>query len=135
MKLEDLVKDLQQYLSILNIKQMNELDGDALSRLAPKLASMNATLGGYVAQAERDADLADFHYDIAREEAYRDARLDKKTVADADNIKRMAHQEKREQAINLKYNHRVLQLLRKDVENLVDQLRSRLSYLKFRDDL
>lgn len=135
MDLNSLVKELRQYLSLLNVQQMNDLDGDTLSRLAPKLASMNGTLGGYVAQAERDADLAEYHYDLSREKAYKDAREGGATVADADNIKRLAHQDKKEEAIKLRYNHRVLQLLRRDVENLMDHLRSRLSYMKFRDDL
>lgn len=130
MKLETLVKELRDYLDILNVKRVADLDGDAISRLAVKLASYNSTLGQYVAQAEREADLAEMGYEMSREKAYTEARSAGKTIADSDSLKRTAVKDLRENAIKLKYNHRLLQILRSDVGSLIDTLRSRLSYLK-----
>lgn len=135
MNLNELVRELQQYLDILNVKQMNELDGDALSRLAVKLASYNATLGTFVADAERESGIADTAYEMAQIRAYKKLKDEGKSDTAANALRKDLCQEEARNATEMKHNHRVLQLLRSDTSNLIDTLRSRLSYLKFRDDL
>lgn len=130
MKLDDLVKELGDYLDILNIQRISTLDGDALSRLAVKLASYSSTLGQYVAQAEREYGLAELDQDLARERIYKAAREDSRTIADSESLKRSESQTEAQTAIERKYEWRTLAYLRSDVSALIDTLRSRLSYLK-----
>jgi hypothetical protein len=130
MKLDELVTELRQYLGALNVKHMADLDGDQISRLAVKLASLNSTLGTYVAQAERDADQAEMVYELAREKVYTEARKAGKSGMDAESLKRTQAIKEREHWLKLKHNHRVLSLMRRDVQSLVDSLRSRLGWLK-----
>ncbi len=135
--LDEVISKMQEIINHLAENKISQIDdGDYVANLIVKLASYNATLGQYVADLDRDADLAEAHYEMKRETAYRDARLGeddsnkKTTVADADNAKRLESAEEKEVAIQMKHQYRVASILRADAANLIDALRSKLSYMK-----
>lgn len=116
-------------------------DGDYVANLIVKLASYNATLGTFVADLERAADMAEAHADLVKEQKYKEARRDMKfkdttgkekayTQDDADNYKRLESQDEKAAWLEAKYAYRLASILRADVRNLTDALRSKLSYMK-----
>lgn len=103
---------------------------DQLSNIATRLSSYKIYLGEYVAELERAADLAEAKREQVREKAYRDARNDKATQADADNIKRLQGESATQEWIEAKYQYKTVANLWRDIDNLIDTIRSRLSYKK-----
>lgn len=130
MNLDELVKEIRGYIDILNVKKIGEMNGDELSKLVVRLASYNSSLGEFVASSERDADLAEAYYEITREKAYKHARTQDNGVGDAENIKKIASENEKVAYLEAKYQYKVLSILRQDVNNLIDAIRSRLSWLK-----
>lgn len=130
MNLDEVVTELRQYIGIINAKKIGEMSGDDLSKLVVKLASYNSTLGEYVADAERAADYAEASFDLKKEKAYAEARKKDEKVADSDNIKRLESMDEKGAWIEAKYQYKVLAILRADVNNLIDAIRSRLSFIK-----
>lgn len=138
MKLDELIREIHTIMDWLVENKISEIqDGDYISNLIVKLASYNASLGQYVADLDRDSDLAKAHYEITREGVYKEAREEKDeethkktTVADADNRKRLEAADEEQEWIQAKYRFRVASILRADVGGLIDALRSKLSYMK-----
>jgi hypothetical protein len=140
MKLDELIVEIRTIMNWLVENKISELDdGDYISNLIVKLASYNASLGQYVADLDRDSNQAEAHYELNRELAYKSARETlvvttrgekETTVADADNAKRIASESERQEYIQARHRYRVAAILREDVSNLIDALRSKLSYMK-----
>lgn len=141
MQLDDLIKEIRTIMDWLVENKISEVqDGDYISNLIVKLASYNASLGQYVADLDRDSNMAEAHYEMNRELAYKSARetlvttskgTEKETtVADADNAKRIASEDERQEFIQARHRYKVAAILREDVANLIDALRSKLSYMK-----
>lgn len=130
MDLQSLVKEIQELIDIVSVRKISEMSGDDLSKMALKLASYNATLGSFIAEHEREADLKEASHEMIREQAYKVWREKDKTVADADNYKRTQGHESKLEWIEAKYQYRTLSILRADVSNMIDAIRSRLSQLK-----
>jgi len=105
-------------------------DLDQLSNVATRLGAYKVYLGEYLAELERDADLAEAHREQVRERAYRDAREGGKTQADSDNIKRLEGDLATAEWIEAKYQFKTVANLWRDSDRLIDTLRSRLSYKK-----
>lgn len=116
-------------------------DGDYVANLIVKLASYNATLGTFVADLERAADMGEAHFDLVKEQRYKEARRNLKfkdttgkekayTQDDADNFKRLESQDEKGAWLEAKYAYRLASILRADAKNLIDALRSKLSYMK-----
>lgn len=127
---DELVTDLRLSADLFADSSISSMTGDAVSELIVNLAAKRTYLGEYVAYYQRDADLAEAHYEQTREEAYRAAREAGRSGVDADSAKRLAAVEPREAAIKAKYQATLVKNLWNDIDNLIDTLRSRLSYLK-----
>lgn len=139
--LDELVKEIRD---ILNYYQDNKISreqsGDNLANQMVKLASLNASLGEHVADLEREADIADAHYEWTKESRYKELRnqveVDDKgkkitiAIGDAEHRAKADAKEDRDLAIEAKYKYRVHQILRTDTANYIDTLRSKLSYMK-----
>lgn len=140
MDLDGLIKEIRTITDWFVENKISEVqDGDYISNLIVKLASYNASLGQYVADLDRDADLAKARFEMKREGIYKEARdgekdedgkLRRATIADADNLKRLEASTEEQEAIEAKHRFKVALILRQDVANLIDALRSKLSYMK-----
>jgi hypothetical protein len=125
------VTDIKKILSLFKDKDfITSLDMDAISRLQVSLAVHNARLGELVAKDEKISKEAAANYEFKREQIYYNHRQAGKTGADSDNLKRIEAEPDRQFAIICEYNFKLVANLRKDVMNLIEAVRSRLSLLK-----
>lgn len=106
------------------------LDLDGLSRMQISLATHNAFLGQIVADLEKISNEREASFEFQREEIYATHRKAGETIADADNYKRIEAESARQLAINANHDWKQMANLRKDVMNLIEAVRSRLSLLK-----
>ena len=125
------VTDIKKILALFNDKKyITSLDMDAISRLQVSLAVHNARLGEMVAKDEKISKEATANYEFKREQIYYNHRQSGKTGADSDNLKRIEAESDRQFAIEREYEFKLKANLRKDVMNLIEAVRSRLSLLK-----
>ena len=125
------VTEIKKILDLFKDKKyITSLDMDAISRLQVSLAVHNARLGELVAKAEKVSKEATANYEFKREGIYYEHRQSGKTGADSDNLKRIEAEPDRQFAIICEYNFKLVANLRKDVMNLIEAVRSRLSLLK-----
>jgi len=125
------VTEIKKIINLFKDKDfITSLDMDAISRLQVSLAVHNARLGELVAKAEKVSKEATANYEFKREQIYYNHRQAGKTGADSDNLKRIEAESDRQFAIVCEYNFKLVANLRKDVMNLIEAVRSRLSLLK-----
>ena len=106
------------------------LDLDGLSRMQISLATHNAFLGQIVADLEKISNDREASYEFQREKIYATHRKAGETIADSDNYKRIEAESARQLAINANHDWKQMANLRKDIQNLIEAVRSRLSLLK-----
>lgn len=124
--LDELVIKVRDYADLA----VTDMQPETIAEALVTLASYRVSLGQYVAKLERLANLAEAHYEQTREIAYRDSRNDNATVADSDNAKRLGAEQERQAWIKAHYEYRTVSNLWRDSENLLDAMRSKLSYKK-----
>ena len=129
-EIDNVVNELRLYNSMFADGRVGTMSLDQLADLSVKISAYKVFLGEHVAQLERDADLAEAHYELTREQAYKDARAAGKTGADSDNAKRIASSDHKLASIETKYQYKIVANLWRDTDALIDTLRSRLSYKK-----
>ncbi|BCW78306.1 hypothetical protein [Arthrobacter sp. NicSoilC5] len=129
-EIELLVAELTLFNSMFADGRIGSMTLDELADLSVKISAYKVFLGEHVAALERDADLAEAHYELVREQAYRDTRKSGATGADSDNAKRIQSAIEKEAWIDAKYQFKVVSNLWRDTSSLLDTLRSRLSYEK-----
>lgn len=135
-KVVEVIVEIDRLTTRIN-KESKWDDGEWMSRAIVSLASLNSTLGVFVAEYEREASLKSAHAKLAAEQIKLEIMRgenkdydDAKSAAYADTAKVIATAEEAEAAVQASYNHRVLQIKRVDTHELVEAMRSRLSYLK-----
>lgn len=132
MNLPELVKEITTLVEYCNTHKVSNLTGEELKNLVLKLASYNASLGPQVANLEREADLAEAHYDWMKEKIYKEERSKdgKISVDDAKSSARLETLDDRKDYLDKKFAYRSHAILRADVNNLIDACRSALSFLR-----
>ena len=109
-------------------------DGEYLSRVVVKLAVLNSNLGEKVAEAERKADTAEAKLKVKREQIKKDVmegkKGDKTTAAFAESVRQIETDHENKKYLLLKYTARLFSIKRIDTNNLIDAIRSRLSFIK-----
>lgn len=103
---------------------------DYLANLLPRLASYYATLGEFVANAERDADEAEISYKVKREGASHGHMEGGASAVAADKIAVLKSEAERREWIRLKHKARLLFLARQSLDRTIDAIRSKLSFIK-----
>lgn len=124
------VTELKLYNSMFADGRIGTMTLDELADLSVKISAYKVFLGEHVAALERDADLAEAHYELVREQAYKTTRQSGATGADSDNAKRIESAEQKAAWIDAKYQFKVVANLWRDTSSILDTLRSRLSYKK-----
>lgn len=105
-------------------------DPDWLSQAAVKLATLNSFIGEHVAQAFYNAATYEAGYKLQREKKKLEY-LDKGTTAsEAESRKIDDTEEELERWNHSTYMHKLLQIKRADTSELIDTIRSRLSYMR-----
>lgn len=105
-------------------------DPEYLSSLLLRLASYYATLGRFVADAERDTGLAEIQYKFAREAETKDKIEGGMAIGAAEHMGEVAAHEDRIEHVAIKHKARLLFISRQSLEATMDAIRSRLSYIK-----
>lgn len=101
-----------------------------LADLLPRLASLYASLGQSIADAEREADDAEIAYKVQREKVAADAMEEGKSAVAADKSGVIATEMLRYEWSRLKHKARLLFLARQSLDRTLDAIRSKLSYIK-----
>lgn len=130
MEPDKLVEEIYIIVHTLSTQNMGALSGDTLSRLAVKLASYKASLGEYVANAQRVEWDAKAAYDKERSEAYQKLRDEGKGSTDAEELKRGASYDAYLALNEAKYQSARLSQLSMDCHDLIQGLKSRLIHLQ-----
>lgn len=105
-------------------------DPNYLADLLPRLASLYASLGQSIADAERDADLAEGNYKYIREKLATERLEDGVSVAKADKLAVVDSAEHFQEWVKLKHKARLLFLARQSLDRTIEAIRSKLSFLK-----
>lgn len=126
MKLSDLLAEIEAKTTIT--AQWD--DPNYLADLLLELGSYYATLGSHVADADRNANLAEAHYKYEREARKTDLVMDGATASLADSKARVATRDEEEGYIVLKHKAKLLSLARDSLGTNIDTIRSKLSYIK-----
>lgn len=117
---------------ILTGKRWRPNDSETLSRASVKLAALVSYIGEFVSEAEYDASTFKNNYKLEFERAklgYITA-AEKKTIAEAEARALEDTQELLDNQARATYIHKLLQLKRADTSDLIDAIRSRLSFTK-----
>lgn len=126
MKLTELLEEIHKETTISTEWE----DPTFLSILLLKLVSHYATLGPIVAEAEKEADTADVHYKVVREQTKLDSIKAGETVKASEAKGLVQSLADQEYHIELKYKARLLFLTRQNLDKTIDAIRSRLSFMK-----
>lgn len=105
-------------------------DPDWLSQAVVKLATLNSFLGEHVAQAFYDASTYEAGYKTAREKIKLEHLSKGTTASEAESQKYAETEDELERWNHAAYMHKLLQIKRADTSELIDTIRSRLSYMK-----
>jgi hypothetical protein len=105
-------------------------DPSFLADLLPRLASLYASLGQFIADAERDADNAEVSYKVERESVATSEMEDGRSAVGADKQAVIATEEERREWIKLKHKARLLFLARQSLDRTIEAIRSKLSFIK-----
>lgn len=105
-------------------------DPDWLSQAVVKLATLNSFLGEHVAEAYYDAATHEAGYKTARERIKLEHLSKGTTASEAESQKYVETELELENWNRAVYIHKVLQIKRADTSELIDTIRSRLSYMK-----
>lgn len=105
-------------------------DPDWLSQAIVKLATLNSFLGEHVAQAFYDSATYEAGYKTLREQKKLEYLTKGKTASEAESRKIDDTEEELERWNRAAYTHKLLQIKRADTSELIDTIRSRLSYMK-----
>ncbi len=129
-ELVDVIQKIDQVRELV-LSQKKWTDPEWLSQAVVKLATLNSYLGEYVAQAFYDAATAEASYKTTREQKKLEVLKDKtKTASEAESQKYADTEEELEKMNQAAYNHKLLQIKRSDTSELIDTIRSRLSYMR-----
>ncbi len=105
-------------------------DPEWLSQAVVKLATLNSFLGEHVAQAFYDSSTYEAGYKTTREKI-KLSHLGKGTTAsEAESQKYAETEDELERWNHAAYMHKLLQIKRADTSELIDTIRSRLSYMR-----
>jgi hypothetical protein len=105
-------------------------DPEWLSQAVVKLATLNSFVGEHVAQAFYDAATYEAGYKTARERIKLDHLNKGTTASEAESQKYAETEMELEKWNHASYMHKLLQIKRTDTSELIDTIRSRLSYMK-----
>jgi hypothetical protein len=125
---------LSELLEQIDTKTAMNPDWDNPNYLADLLlvlASYYATLGRFVAEAERAARFGEVHYKFVQEQEKlgQVEKGDSATLAESKG--RVASRADQDEWVQLKYKATLLSLSRQNLEKTMDAIRSKLAYLKF----
>lgn len=130
----DLVESLQAIDTvrdgILSGKRWKPSDSETLSKASVRLAGLVSYLGEFVAEAEYNAAQLKGSYKLKYEQAKLSHIAEKKTVAEAEARALEETSQLLEEHNRAAYIHKLLQLKRSDTSDLIDAIRSRLSFVK-----
>lgn len=130
MEADKLVEEIFTIIHALRAQDMGSLSGDTLSRLVVKLASYKASLGEYVAEAQRNANNAEAEYYQSRAEGYKELRDEGKGSTDAEELKRIKAHDSFVAWNDAKYKADLIINLSRDCHDLIDAIRGRLIALQ-----
>jgi hypothetical protein len=105
-------------------------DPDWLSQAIVKLATLNSFLGEHVAQAFYDASTYEAGYKVMREKKKLEHLERGATASEAESRKIDDTEMELERWNQSAYVHKILQIKRSDTSELIDTIRSRLSYMR-----
>lgn len=111
--------------------QPSAKDHDTLSRAGAKLATLNSTLGEFVAYAKREAAGADHYFRTRREEIKVERVKEGDAIGVADSKKDIETKEDREIAIDQQYIADLMTIKMSRTTDVIDQIKSRLSFVKW----
>jgi hypothetical protein len=115
---------------ILKGKMWRPADAETLSRASVRLAGLVSYMGEFVAEAEYKASQLKGAYKLKFEQIKLSYIAEKKTVAEAEARALEETSELLENHNQATYIHKLLQLKRSDTSDLIDAIRSRLSFIK-----
>lgn len=105
-------------------------DPNFLADLLPRLASLYASLGQFLGDAELNADAAEISYRVAREGEAATKIEGGTSVGLANSMAYVETAELRLVWVKLKHKARLLFLARQSLDRTIDAIRSKLSYKK-----
>lgn len=101
-----------------------------LADLLPRLASLYASLGPFIADAEHETDAAEISYRVAREGKAATAIETGVSIGLANSTAFVGTAELRLVWMKLKHKARLLFLARQSLDRTIDSIRSKLAFLK-----
>lgn len=122
----------QTVTEILNInkqfqdRSIFDFNGEQLSRVALKLAAYKVHLGEEEAQLRGNVEALDAAYDAIKDETFSRERASGKSIADAENQKRIQTEDIRQKLITARLRYRKISNLYSDCHVMIDAIKSRL---------
>lgn len=104
-------------------------DGETLSRMIVELTALNTYLGEHIADVENRANEAEREYKLYKN-SYISSSDGAVGRAEAEANSSSEYQEILQEYNKLTYAYRLMSIKRQDTNNLVDAMRSRLSFMK-----
>jgi hypothetical protein len=132
-QLADVLEKIDQIRDMI-LSNKKWVDPDWLSQAVVKLATLNSFLGEHVAQAFYDASTYEAGYKTAREKIKLEHLSKGTTASEAESQKYAETEDELERWNHAAYMHKLLQIKRADTSELIDTIRSRLSYMKSERD-
>lgn len=128
--LKEIVSEVQKIISFYRDNKLQEVPGDVVVDSIVKLASYKSSLSDFVNQLDYAADVAEGHYKWTREKAQLQERGNGLTQDDAKAEARIKTEEEYLAWLEAKKAYVAVKLLREDARDMVDALRSKISYMK-----
>lgn len=129
MEINRVVEEITQLSQSVDSQKLWQ-NGDALGQLCVKLASLVAYLGDSIVVAELQADQLQTAYRYEKNQIFLRLVEQKYSIDKANAQAEVELMDKYSEYLEYKNKTRLLNLKRMDTNNLIDSMRSRLSYMK-----
>lgn len=132
--INEVVKKITEIKDSLSTKKMREWSGGAISGAILELAILKINLGIYIAEQEEKFYQLEKERKLEEIKIYRDERMKDVSQKDAEMNAKFEVIESIDDQLVLQTDIKKIRLLREDTADLIDALRSRLSFLKQEKD-